>query len=373
MGAPSETYVDPSIAANSGTGTIGDPYGDLQYALDTMTRDSTNGDRINIKSGTAEVLTGSIDLTSYGTTSFTAPIIFSGYTSAAGDGGIGEIDGNATYSVVNNSAYENMFFINLRMGNCGSSDVLLLDRFVGAYNCEIYGTSGDGFRATGGYTDLIRCWIHNIGGRGVYSTTSHYRIIGCYFSNDGGNSFTAAIQQSSVNSVTVVNNFFNLDSTSEGIGVNNWGVATVLGNSLLTSGTGRAIFSNSLGSGPFINNLIEGFSEGIDTLAAGGSNGVLPFALQNAFYDCTTDISSDREIVLSLDNESLVSSPFKKTGSLPTDFTSATFWDDVYAYFAPVDIGNVYSGFPAGANQTKGAVGQPVYSPTYSLHPLAYN
>ena len=54
-------YVDPSINANSGTGTIGDPFGDLQYALDTVTRDSTNGDQFNIKAGTAEVLTGTLD------------------------------------------------------------------------------------------------------------------------------------------------------------------------------------------------------------------------------------------------------------------------------------------------------------------------
>jgi len=31
--ALTEIYVDPAIAANSGTGTSGDPYGDLQYAL----------------------------------------------------------------------------------------------------------------------------------------------------------------------------------------------------------------------------------------------------------------------------------------------------------------------------------------------------
>ena len=54
--AITEVYVDPAINGNSGTGTLVDPYGDLQYALDTKARDSTNGDRFNIKAGTAEVL-----------------------------------------------------------------------------------------------------------------------------------------------------------------------------------------------------------------------------------------------------------------------------------------------------------------------------
>ena len=99
MAQPSETYVDPSIAGASGAGTVGDPYGDLQHALDTMTRDATNGDRINIKAGTDEILAGVIDLTTYGTPSSAAHLVFQGYTSAAGDGGIGGIDANAGAAV----------------------------------------------------------------------------------------------------------------------------------------------------------------------------------------------------------------------------------------------------------------------------------
>ena len=85
-------YVDPAINANSGTGTLGDPFGDLQYALNTITRNATDGDRINIKAGTAEVMAAAISLTTYGTPAQAAPLIFQGYTSAQGDGGIGEIN-----------------------------------------------------------------------------------------------------------------------------------------------------------------------------------------------------------------------------------------------------------------------------------------
>lgn len=82
--AITEYYIDPAIDANSGTGTIGDPFGDLQYALDTVTRDGTNGDRFNVKAGTAEVLTAALSLATYGTPTEAAPLVIQGYTSAAG-------------------------------------------------------------------------------------------------------------------------------------------------------------------------------------------------------------------------------------------------------------------------------------------------
>jgi hypothetical protein len=353
MAAPSETYVDPSINANSGTGTIGDPYGDLQYALDTMTRDATNGDRINIKSGTAEVLTAAIDLTTYGTTGFGAPLILQGYTSSAGDGGIGEIDGNATYSIVSNSTYENMYFIDLKMGNCGSAaDVIRIDRFCGVYDCEIHGCTGNGIAIQNGHSHVSGCHFHNIGAAGVLALRPNVAVVGCYFKN-GTNKFTNAIQQDeNADTMAIVNNIISLDSTSNGIICDQFGFGTVIGNSLFTTGTGGGIGCVGLGNGPIINNLIEGFDEGIDTSIAGGSNGVLGVVRQNAFYDCTTNITSGNEIAYAVDNESLGATPFAKSGS-------DTFANR-FTYFAPVDTGNVYNGYPTGSNQTKGAVGQPV-------------
>ena len=93
MAYPTHVYVDPSIAGDSGTGTIGDPYGDLQYALNTVTR-GTDGNQFNIKAGTDEVLAASITTATYGTPSTSQPLIFRGYTSAANDGGQASIDCN---------------------------------------------------------------------------------------------------------------------------------------------------------------------------------------------------------------------------------------------------------------------------------------
>lgn len=368
MGTPSETYVDPSIAANSGTGTIGDPYGDLQYALDQTTRDATNGDRFNVKAGTAEVLTASLDMTTYGSATFDAPVLIQGYTSAAGDGGKGEIDGNATYAVFANTTYESIYFIDMKMGNCGSAlYVLGFDRLCGVYSCEIHGCTGDGIRLSNGSVHVVGCHIHDIGARGFYAASgSHSTVANCYFKNGTTNKFTYAIQQETVaTDIAAIGNIFSLDSSSVGVYSNSWGLGSVIGNSFYTTGTGSGISAYGLGSGPVINNLFEGFTDGIKR--TGGTTSWKAFGVvrQNAFYNCTNNINTDTDVVLADDNENLVESPFAKSGS-------DTFANR-FSYFAPVDIGNVYSGFPAGANQTKGAVGQPVYSPTYSLHPLAYN
>ena len=50
-------YVDPGSGSDvTGTGTVGSPWASVQHALDNITRDATNGDQINIKAGTADVL-----------------------------------------------------------------------------------------------------------------------------------------------------------------------------------------------------------------------------------------------------------------------------------------------------------------------------
>lgn len=114
--AITEYYVDPAINANSGTGTIGDPFGDLQYGLNTVTRNATDGDRFNIKAGTAEVMAAAIDLTTYGTPTQAAPLIFQGYTSAQGDGGIGEINnGGANVSVISSTTLTFIHWIDLKL------------------------------------------------------------------------------------------------------------------------------------------------------------------------------------------------------------------------------------------------------------------
>src|SRR5690242_15767610 len=98
MASPSDYYVDPLNGNDStGTGTSGNPWQTTQKALNTITRNTTNGDRINIRNTASDVLTGALSFATYGTPTTVAPLILEGYSSTAGDSGIGTLDGNASF------------------------------------------------------------------------------------------------------------------------------------------------------------------------------------------------------------------------------------------------------------------------------------
>ncbi len=318
MAAPSETYVDPAGNANSGAGTIGDPYLDLQYALDTMTRDATNGDRINILAGTDEVLAAALDLTTYGTPNTTAPLIIQGYTTTAGDGGIGGISGNGTYSIIASSTLDAIHFIDMHLHNSGSATIVSLDDFCYIVNCEIDNTTGSGL-----WLDrpvIINCFIHNTGAFGLRCQQGGY-VFGNHFEN-GANSFTTACYLNSNASLATFNTF-SLSGASNGIFVNLTAV-TIANNSIYSSsGTGQGIIIGGGGNAIVVGNIIEGFSGvggiGLQTIADGG----LILKGNNAFYNNTTDESlSGWESRDMGGDQSLGASPF--TDAANGDFTVDT-------------------------------------------------
>ena len=141
---PTHCYVDPSIAGNSGTGTIGDPYGDLQYALDTESIDSTHGNQINIKAGTDEVLSSTLSLATFGSPNQNAPLTFRGYTSTADDGGVGGIDcgGNALITVAGSS----ISWVDLEIHNgpqSGTGDFISMSYYGKLINCYVHDSDGN--------------------------------------------------------------------------------------------------------------------------------------------------------------------------------------------------------------------------------------
>jgi hypothetical protein len=329
----SSYFVDPSINAASGAGTVGDPYGDLQHALDTVTRDATNGDRFNIKAGTSEILAATLGLGTYGTPTFSAGLMFSGYTSAEGDGGIGVIDGNATYAVWNFGSVEGIIFDGVNVGNCGSAAVITTDRFCAIRNSKIYGTSGSGL--VGSSLIASNCWFDDIG------TIGHSGVaIDCLFTNGASNSFTTGHSGS-----TLVRSCFKLTSTSAGSNA-----TYAINNSFYTTGSGKALSKRSINVQEQSGNLIEGFATGIAFDNVGTE--VCPgWVNNNAFYGCTTDIAAaefDDDWV----NESLGAGLFDLSGSI-------TSFADRLVYFNPVDQGNVYTALDGG--MVKGAV-QPARS-----------
>lgn len=322
-------YVDPAINANSGAGTIGSPYGDLQYALNTITRDATNGDIIYIKAGTPEYLTAALSLATYGTPTLNGPLSLRGYASVAGDDGIGEIDGSGAYSICT-ATPDGLSYRNLRMGNCGSATILTIGRFGGLYNCDIHTTTGNGLIGSSDVSPLVNCIIRGISGVGVQDSPVFNSLFMC----ESGRNFSTAYIGSASN--TVSRSMFFLTGASNGMSFSNGASCThnsLLAVSASASATGITI-ARPIRSGGCIGNIVEGFVTGItQTNVAESGFGIL----HNAAYNNTTNYGPQGEANLTnLDSEVLTESAFVKSGSVT--------WANRLNYFAPKDIGNVRAG-----------------------------
>lgn len=363
-----EIYVDPSIDTDSGAGTSGDPYGRLQYALDNATRGGIGANnRFNVKAGTTTTLSAPLSMSTFGAGSVNEPCTIQGYTSSPGDGGIATIDGNGgNFHIFGATASVDWYwhFEDMKLTNTGTAAVFGANaNYLMCTNCEI----SDGLEtiADAAASELFeRCYIKGMSAGAL----TKVRVNHCFVRHGG----TLAAITNTTDMVST-NNLILVESDVVGINLNSPTTERVFNNSILCTAGGALTNSGIRVTAPraanVINNLIEGFNAalGVNNYRFGAN------FRGNAAFDCVY-VRGDSFDCQFDDTETLVSSPFAKTGSLPTDFTSASFWGDVYAYFAPVDVGNVYSGFPAGANQTKGAVGQPVGGGGPSgpvRHPLA--
>lgn len=332
--AITEIYVDPSIAGDSGDGSIGDPYGDLEYAIEQETFDTTNGTRVNIKAGTDEVLAANLStaLADTGTSvawvpTEAAPLIFQGYTATAGDGGICGIDGDGSVPIFSNANTDYVFFVNCHLHNTGSNAILLLDNFCGVLGCEIDNTTTTAM-TFGNHTAVVGCYIHNVGGKGIEASAGTL-VFANYFA-DGSNEFTLGVEVETTG--VVLRNRFKLADEAGAIKLGPHCYA--IHNSIFSDGSdakGIAVDGNDL-CGGIINNLVEGFSGsggiGIDYSIAGSH---LIFSGGNSVYNCDTDIAAMAgHLFYGLGgDESLSASPFAAASS-----------DN----FSPVDTGNVKEG-----------------------------
>lgn len=353
MASPTEYYVDPSIAANSGSGTIGSPYGDLQHALNTITRDSTNGDRINIKAGTAELPSTTLSFATYGTPTQDAPLVLQGYTSAAGDGGQAKIDGGGgSFHLTTIPVYTH--FVDIWLTNIASTFQLI-----------------SGF---GGHNKLVRCeFSHAVGASNfmLASATSTATFRECYF-HDGGSS-TIGIQGGPVVEFCYFAGAWQrcIDLNTNGTGIARNNICSITGasigiysrdrshviehNSILSAGgTGSGIeLTSASDHGIIANNIIEGFSGTGGCGLKFASGGKVAMLVGNAYYNNATHESGVSGAVNALDaspdNETLSGTGFSKSGS------------DTFAnrgtYFEPLAVGNVRGGSkPTVLRLDKGAV-----------------
>lgn len=340
MAQPAEIYVDPSIAADSGAGTVGDPYGDLEYAIEQTTFDTTDGTRVNIKAGTDEILAAVLQdaLNDTVTTvawapAEVAPCVLQGYTATAGDGGVGGISGSGSIGIFTGAAFDYIHLIDLHMHNCGSSAVIDLDNFCSVIRCEVDNTSGAGVQLDDEGV-VSECYIHNIGNVGAEASAGTL-IQHNYFEN-GTNVFTRAINLPLPG--FVYRNIIDIDGASDGIIINTG--AKILHNSIYSNaGTGQGIVGVTGRVALCItNNIVEGFSGsgGIGFDLDVSNFGVLIYGGNAAFNNATNYTAPAAFTLDDLgDNETLLASGFKdaanrdfspintgsvKEGALPADF-----------------------------------------------------
>lgn len=334
--ALTEIYVDPSLASDTGDGSISTPYGDLEYAIEQTTFDTTNGTRVNIKAGTDEILAAKIDtaMADTGTTaawvpSDSAPCVFQGYTSAAGDGGVGGISGGGLVSIINTSTLDYIFFVDLHLHNTGSALLAQVDDYCGFIRCEINNTTERGI-FTGLNSIVSGCYLYDISGISAIVVGNGGFIEQCYFDLAGDGGMASGVIDTSAASALIYRNIISIDGAQRGLFIGDG--AQAMHNSIYSNGgSGIGIqVEGGRDASIICNNLIEGFSSGsgIYTSAANTSCQIIR---GNSFYNCGTDIndtSTSHPPIIAAGNESLSASPFTAAGS----------------DFSPVDTGSVKEG-----------------------------
>lgn len=307
MATPTYYYVDPAINANSGTGTIGDPFGDLQYALNSVTRNATSGDQFNVKAGTAEVLAAALTLATYGTPTAPAPLILRGYTSAADDGGIGKIDANGVTAFT--SAYAQVRLINMEVYNFGNNNGVNLGVGSVVHSCNIHkGISSPTSKTLVTVSYLIASYVHDAGTTGIGCTVTY--AYGNYVYNCPNRGVGAQF--------TIDNIIVNSDTT----GIENPGGLSI-GNTIYNSNnaTGRGIFI-SQSTAIIFNNIIVGYSgSGGKGITDADATRDLYLMGYNSFYNNATNVSVSSDVFINLTSND-------------TAFSSAPFVDAAGGNFA---------------------------------------
>jgi hypothetical protein len=362
--ALTELYIDPSIAADSGAGTVGDPYGDLEYCLSATAGeafDTTNGTRINIKSGTAEVLSAPLDLSDFttgGGPSQTAHLIFQGYTAAADDGdwdaqtGIGAIgcDGNTMFA---SQTYDFMHFRHLEIfGKAGAGYTYLIDidDYCTFVECELHTHSGtDALLRLNLAGMVIRCHFHTVTSAEMclYIQSAGLTVMHSYF-DLVGSSATVAIYAAGYGQA-IIGNIIRVDGSGSGIQMPCR--SSVCANNSIHSagGTGDGIKGYTSYSSPAYigNNIIEGFSgSGGNGFDASTVTGLYTVFANNYVTNCETNYSAVPVYHDDGGNEDIADT---------TAFTDADNEN-----FTPVDTGNVKEGsWPQSAPSADGALTAP--------------
>ncbi len=355
MGTPANTFIDPVSGDNgTGDGTIGTPYKTLQFATNNTTRNTTNGDQFNVKSGGPDVFAAKLDMTTYGVASAIAPVIIRGYDTAVNDGGIGDLDGSGSVAIFDDAAVSEINVIDMHCHNCGAA-VVWRGGISSLVRCEFDETTNLLCVKTTSWSSVIGCYVHDFTGVGIGGQVDGevaYNFVDKSITDD----FRPAIDPG--RSCVIHHNIVKLSGSgniADGILIGAAGKKTFNNSVWSNAGSGLGIIASvDTLSNHIYNNIVEGFSgpggSGIATTQPDVTNRLVGI-YSNSVFNCETSYTLEHDEIFPYgDNEILSESPFVDAAN--NDFT-------------PVDIGNVYNGFlntflgPSGVTNSfpiKGAV-----------------
>lgn len=295
MAAPTNYYVDPLNGNDStGDGTSGTPWKSVQKALNTITRNATNGDQINVKAGAADVLSAALSITTYGVSTVTAPLILRGYTSVAGDGGVGEISGGGSVGIIAHSAPFVLNVVDMYLHNCGSATMIDMTTTNGgalyAVRSKIGNTTGNLINLRGN-AYFYGCHLFTLSQviAGVNPAPHSHLFWGCFLDE---------VTRTAPNSWSH-DAFFNIfyGSALREIGANGaWIVGNTFDSKSNAVNNGITFRNAASNSHIILNNLFTNFTTAAtDAAAAVGGNTtqtVTPALYgNNYFYNCSKNVS----------------------------------------------------------------------------------
>ena len=351
--ADTEYYIDPYIGSSTGSGTLYDPWGDLQHGMNSITFPSSgvNHTRVNIKSGATATLTNDLQFT-WGGSHVTRTLTMEGYGSVAGDGGRASIE--TSNGFIDKQNVDNMKLVNLDIvANGGHNDFIIhLDRQCAIHNCSIE-TDNDSDAAI--YLDLystitnchIKCTNTSLDTMAIDASNGSNTIVANTIIEYAGDDKVSR-QYDHFNNLIIVSN-------AEGSGPEIGLKGRAQGNIIYKSNTTGSVTwcsglstANALPMQTFIGNYIEGFTGNGTALQITNGDAQSVTMLGNYYFDCANSIlGSSLGGAWAHGSSSLMRTPdllsasaITNPGSGDYSLNNTTVRD---AYFSPASHGwNVY-------------------------------
>lgn len=332
----SHIYVKPSIAADSGAGTIGDPFGDTEYAIRQTTFDTINGTQVNVNDAAPEVLAAGLEVamadvsvTPAWTPGRLAPCKIAGYTAVANDGGVAVFDCNLN-KFIGNAALDYTSLIDLEIHDTGVNSSITLDNWCNIIRVRLHDTATG--IVVGDDSQIIGCHIYDYGNWAIKTENEGMAAFNIVDSVTGNRTATAGIDLGNTGSMAR-RNIIRVDGATDGI-IMPMSSRCVSNQIYSAAGSGSGIKASTANRDLLMvmNNIIAGFSGvggvGFDFSAAGTRIDVYT---GNSAYNNETDYAGDPLTIFTGygTNEVLTAPPFTDPDNMN---------------FAPVDTGAIKEG-----------------------------